>query len=100
MGFDFSLVDVFTDRPFGGNQLAVFPDAAGIAAVGAVIMVAGLALLRTGAAPGCGRGLAGARPARQRPRHGYGPRPRGRSPCWPDHGATRPPGRRGAVYRA
>jgi trans-2,3-dihydro-3-hydroxyanthranilate isomerase len=31
MGFDFSLVDVFTDRPFGGNQLAVFPDAAGIA---------------------------------------------------------------------
>ena len=35
-------------------------------AVGAVIMVAGLALLRAGAAPGCGRGLAGARPARQR----------------------------------
>jgi trans-2,3-dihydro-3-hydroxyanthranilate isomerase len=31
MGFDFSLVDVFSDRPFGGNQLAVFPDAAGIA---------------------------------------------------------------------
>ena len=31
MGFDFVLVDVFTDRPFGGNQLAVFPDAAGIA---------------------------------------------------------------------
>ncbi len=31
MGFDFSLVDVFTDRPFGGNQLAVFPDADGIA---------------------------------------------------------------------
>jgi trans-2,3-dihydro-3-hydroxyanthranilate isomerase len=31
MGFDFSLVDVFTDRPFGGNQLAVFPDAEGIA---------------------------------------------------------------------
>lgn len=30
MGFDFVLVDVFTDRPFGGNQLAVFPDAAGI----------------------------------------------------------------------
>jgi trans-2,3-dihydro-3-hydroxyanthranilate isomerase len=23
-------VDVFSDRPFGGNQLAVFPDAAGI----------------------------------------------------------------------
>jgi trans-2,3-dihydro-3-hydroxyanthranilate isomerase len=31
MGFDFALVDVFTDRPFGGNQLAVFPDASGIA---------------------------------------------------------------------
>jgi trans-2,3-dihydro-3-hydroxyanthranilate isomerase len=31
MGFDFTLVDVFSDRPFGGNQLAVFPDAAGIA---------------------------------------------------------------------
>jgi predicted PhzF superfamily epimerase YddE/YHI9 len=27
MGFDFSLVDVFTDRPFGGNRLAVLrPD--------------------------------------------------------------------------
>src|SRR5260221_5621688 len=31
MGFDFSLVDVFTDGPFGGNRLAVFPDATGIA---------------------------------------------------------------------
>ncbi len=31
MGLDFVLVDVFTDRPFGGNQLAVFPDATGIA---------------------------------------------------------------------
>ena len=31
MGFDFSLVDVFTDRPFGGNRLAVFPCATGIA---------------------------------------------------------------------
>lgn len=31
MGFDFTLVDVFSDRPFGGNQLAVFPDAEGIA---------------------------------------------------------------------
>jgi trans-2,3-dihydro-3-hydroxyanthranilate isomerase len=30
MGFAFTLVDVFTDRPFGGNQLAVFPDAEGI----------------------------------------------------------------------
>jgi trans-2,3-dihydro-3-hydroxyanthranilate isomerase len=31
VGFDFVLADVFTDRPFGGNQLAVFPDATGIA---------------------------------------------------------------------
>ena len=31
MEFDFSLVDVFSDRPVGGNQLAVFPDAVGIA---------------------------------------------------------------------
>jgi trans-2,3-dihydro-3-hydroxyanthranilate isomerase len=31
MGFDFVLVDVFSDRAFGGNQLAVFPDATGIA---------------------------------------------------------------------
>jgi trans-2,3-dihydro-3-hydroxyanthranilate isomerase len=31
MGLHFSLVDVFSDQPFGGNQLAVFPDAAGIA---------------------------------------------------------------------
>jgi predicted PhzF superfamily epimerase YddE/YHI9 len=31
MGFDFSLVDVLTDRPFGGNRLAVFPYATGTA---------------------------------------------------------------------
>src|SRR5580700_4036127 len=31
MGFDFVLVDVFSDRAFGGNQLAVFPEATGIA---------------------------------------------------------------------
>jgi trans-2,3-dihydro-3-hydroxyanthranilate isomerase len=30
MGYEFTLVDVFSDRPFGGNQLAVFPDADGI----------------------------------------------------------------------
>ncbi len=30
MGLGFILVDVFSDRPFGGNQLAVFPDANGI----------------------------------------------------------------------
>jgi trans-2,3-dihydro-3-hydroxyanthranilate isomerase len=30
MSHRFVLVDVFTDRPFGGNQLAVFPDAQGI----------------------------------------------------------------------
>lgn len=28
--FDFFTADVFTDQPFGGNQLAVFPDASGI----------------------------------------------------------------------
>ncbi len=26
----YHLLDVFTDRPFGGNQLAVFPDAEGL----------------------------------------------------------------------
>ncbi len=31
MSLDFTLADVFSDKPFGGNQLAVFPDAAGIA---------------------------------------------------------------------
>jgi trans-2,3-dihydro-3-hydroxyanthranilate isomerase len=31
MSLDFTLADVFSDRPFGGNQLAVFPDATGIA---------------------------------------------------------------------
>lgn len=31
MEFEFVLVDVFSDRPFGGNQLAVFPDATGLA---------------------------------------------------------------------
>jgi trans-2,3-dihydro-3-hydroxyanthranilate isomerase len=30
MSLGFTLVDVFSDRPFGGNQLAVFPDASGI----------------------------------------------------------------------
>jgi trans-2,3-dihydro-3-hydroxyanthranilate isomerase len=30
MSLDFTLADVFSDEPFGGNQLAVFPDAAGI----------------------------------------------------------------------
>lgn len=30
MSLDFTIVDVFSDRPFGGNQLAVFPDAEGI----------------------------------------------------------------------
>lgn len=28
--YPFETVDVFTDRPFGGNQLAVFPDARGL----------------------------------------------------------------------
>jgi trans-2,3-dihydro-3-hydroxyanthranilate isomerase len=31
MSLDFTLADVFSDKPFGGNQLAVFPDATGIA---------------------------------------------------------------------
>jgi trans-2,3-dihydro-3-hydroxyanthranilate isomerase len=31
MSLDFTLADVFSDEPFGGNQLAVFPDANGIA---------------------------------------------------------------------
>jgi trans-2,3-dihydro-3-hydroxyanthranilate isomerase len=30
MKAEFSLVDVFSDRPFGGNQLAVFPSAEGL----------------------------------------------------------------------
>ncbi len=30
--YDYVLVDVFTDRPFGGNQLAVFPHAQGLSA--------------------------------------------------------------------
>ena len=30
MSFHYYLTDVFTDRPFGGNQLAVFPDAGDI----------------------------------------------------------------------
>lgn len=30
MPYDFALVDVFSDQPFGGNQLAVFPDARGV----------------------------------------------------------------------
>src|SRR4051812_17669323 len=30
MAYNFALVDVFSDRPFGGNQLAVFPNAEGI----------------------------------------------------------------------
>jgi trans-2,3-dihydro-3-hydroxyanthranilate isomerase len=29
---DYHLVDVFTDTPFGGNQLAVFTDAEGVSA--------------------------------------------------------------------
>ena len=28
--YSFSQVDVFTDRPFGGNPLAVYPDAEGL----------------------------------------------------------------------
>jgi trans-2,3-dihydro-3-hydroxyanthranilate isomerase len=32
MRYEFELVDVFTERPFGGNQLAVLPDARGLTA--------------------------------------------------------------------
>jgi trans-2,3-dihydro-3-hydroxyanthranilate isomerase len=34
MKYAFHIVDVFSSTPFGGNQLAVFPDAAGISAEG------------------------------------------------------------------
>ena len=30
MRYDFMILDVFTDRPFGGNQLAVLTDARGL----------------------------------------------------------------------
>ena len=30
MRYAFHILDVFTDRPFGGNQLAVLPDADGL----------------------------------------------------------------------
>jgi PhzF family phenazine biosynthesis protein len=30
MEAEFSLIDAFSDRPFGGNQLAVFPHAEGL----------------------------------------------------------------------
>jgi trans-2,3-dihydro-3-hydroxyanthranilate isomerase len=33
VSLEFVLADVFSDRPFGGNQLAVFPDASGISDV-------------------------------------------------------------------
>jgi trans-2,3-dihydro-3-hydroxyanthranilate isomerase len=32
--YPFHIVDVFSSTPFGGNQLAVLPDAAGISAEG------------------------------------------------------------------
>ena len=34
MKYTFHIVDVFSSTPFGGNQLAVLPDAAGISAEG------------------------------------------------------------------
>lgn len=33
MEAEFSLIDMFSDRPFGGNQLAVFPRAEGLSDV-------------------------------------------------------------------
>ena len=34
MKYTFHIVDVFISTPFGGNQLAILPDAAGISADG------------------------------------------------------------------
>ena len=34
MKYAFQIVDVFSSTPFGGNQLAVLPDAAGISTEG------------------------------------------------------------------
>ena len=34
MKYTFHIVDVFSSRPFAGNQLAVLPDAAGISTQG------------------------------------------------------------------
>ena len=34
MKYAFHIVDVFSSTPFGGNQLAILPDAAGISAEG------------------------------------------------------------------
>jgi trans-2,3-dihydro-3-hydroxyanthranilate isomerase len=34
MKYAFQIVDVFSSTPFGGNQLAVLPDAAGISSEG------------------------------------------------------------------
>ena len=34
MKYTFHIVDVFSSAPFGGNQLAILPDAAGISAEG------------------------------------------------------------------
>ena len=34
MKYTFHIVDVFSSTPFGGNQLAVLPEAAGISAEG------------------------------------------------------------------
>ena len=74
-----------------------------VIAVGAVIMAAGLALLWAGAAgekAKKGRGLAGSRPARRRPRDGHGARTARGHRAGPGLAAARGPGRRGAVNRA
>jgi trans-2,3-dihydro-3-hydroxyanthranilate isomerase len=34
MKYAFQIVDVFSSTPFGGNQLAILPDAAGISTEG------------------------------------------------------------------
>jgi len=40
MKYTFHIVDVFSSTPFGGNQLAVLPDAAGISTEGMQKMLA------------------------------------------------------------
>src|SRR5919199_2570330 len=45
--FRFATVDVFTDRRFGGNQLAVFPDARGMSDAEMQALAAGFNLSET-----------------------------------------------------
>lgn len=47
MPYDYLVLDVFTDRPFGGNPLAVFPDAKGLDAAAMQIIAGELNLSET-----------------------------------------------------